>query len=219
MHIFKSADLFSSLTPLILVFVVFAVLTILKNWPTSGCVKGWLGEKRTSLDIRQLDPAIYHVFEDVYLPRPDKKGTTQIDHVVISPFGIFVIETKNYRGWIFGDEKQAKWTQNLFGKKYTFQNPLHQNELHVRALAIYLDQSRGVFHSIIYFIGDCELKTRMPGNVLTSGLKPYLKNHRTEFFTTAEVNCYRHQMEQLTSAPNKREIARQHVRDLKKIHS
>jgi hypothetical protein len=45
-----------------------------------------------------------------------------------------VIETKNYKGWILGDEKQRQWMQQIYGKKNRFQNPLHQNQLHVRAL-------------------------------------------------------------------------------------
>ncbi len=52
---------------------------------------------------------------------------TQLDHVVVSRFGVFVIETKNYRGWIFGSEKQPQWTQQIYRQKNRFQNPLHQN--------------------------------------------------------------------------------------------
>jgi len=60
--------------------------------------------------LRNFDPSRYRHFHGLYLPRPDGKGTTQIDHIVVSRYGIFVIETKNYRGWIFGSEKQRDWT-------------------------------------------------------------------------------------------------------------
>jgi hypothetical protein len=66
----------------------------------------------------------WHLLNNVTLKLED--GTTQIDHVLVSRFGIFVIETKHYKGWIFGDEKSREWTQVIWGRKYRFQNPLHQ---------------------------------------------------------------------------------------------
>ena len=67
-------------------------------------LKGWFGEKATQLGMWcWLDSSVYHRFHDVIVP--SRNGTTQVDHVLVSTFGIFVIETKNYRGWIFGDEQ------------------------------------------------------------------------------------------------------------------
>jgi hypothetical protein len=65
---------------------------------------------------------------------------------LVSPFGVFVIETKNYKGWILGDEKQRQWMQQIYGKKNRFQNPLHQNQLHVRALMDFLALPESPFH-------------------------------------------------------------------------
>ncbi|WP_350617509.1 nuclease-related domain-containing protein, partial [Pseudomonas sp. HY7a-MNA-CIBAN-0227] len=76
---------------------------------------------------------------NVTLPLPNG-GSTQIDHVIVSIYGIFVIETKNYKGWIFGNEKQRQWTQAFpNGRKYKFQNPLRQNYLHIKTLADLLE--------------------------------------------------------------------------------
>ena len=58
---------------------------------------------------------------------PGRDGTTQIDHVVVSIYGLFVIETKNMDGWIFGSAEQRTWRQQFFKKKFKFQNPLRQN--------------------------------------------------------------------------------------------
>jgi len=69
------------------------------------------------MTLNKLDRKQYAVFHDLYLPRPDGKGTAQIDHVVVSPFGIFVIETKNMAGWIFGDERSRQWTQSIYGNQ------------------------------------------------------------------------------------------------------
>jgi hypothetical protein len=80
---------------------------------------------------------------NVTIPTPN--GTTQIDHVIVSRYGVFVVETKNMDGWVFGDERNSHWTQSIFGKKYKFQNPLHQNYRHTKALSEFL----GIDHGII----------------------------------------------------------------------
>ena len=79
-------------------------------------LKGRIGEGlvNTAAKLR-LDSSVYHLIKDVTIPT--KKGTTQIDHIIVSKFGIFVIETKNYMGWIFADAKSAKWTQVHFKQK------------------------------------------------------------------------------------------------------
>src|SRR6478609_6172097 len=141
---------------------------LLANWPSfaalfgfwvlfkilaSPVFKGWLGEIMVNrIGLKRLDPALYRTFGDIYLPRPDGKGTTQIDHIVVSRFGIFVIETKNYKGWIFGSESQRQWTQQIYRKKSSFQNPLHQNKLHVRALMSFLGLPENRFLPVVFFI-------------------------------------------------------------------
>ncbi|MDZ7854092.1 MAG: nuclease-related domain-containing protein [Halomonas sp.] len=74
----------------------------------------------------------YKPIHNVTLPTPD--GSTQIDHIFVSRFGIFVVETKNMKGWIFGDKDQAQWTQKIYRKSFRFQNPLRQNYKHVKSL-------------------------------------------------------------------------------------
>jgi len=61
----------------------------------------------------------YHLLNNVTLEIT--QGTTQIDHIIISPYGVFVIETKNKSGWIYGSERQKNWTQTFpTGDKYSF---------------------------------------------------------------------------------------------------
>jgi restriction system protein len=97
-------------------------------------IKGWLGEKTTTFGMWiHLDDDVYHRIDNLIVPASN--GTTQIDHVLVSVFGVFVIETKNIKGWIFGSPEQDKWTQVLFGKKYHFQNPIKQNYRHTRCLS------------------------------------------------------------------------------------
>src|SRR5262245_49165760 len=61
---------------------------------------------------------------------PTSRGTSEIDHLIVSRFGLFVIELKDHSGWIFGDENDAYWTAVYFRKKFSFQNPLRQNYGH-----------------------------------------------------------------------------------------
>ena len=85
--------------------------------------KGWFGEKKTQFNLwLSLDTKLYRRLHDVIIP--SNNGTAQIDHILVSPFGIFVIETKNYKGWIYGSESQSNWTQVIYKSKHNFQNPL-----------------------------------------------------------------------------------------------
>ena len=85
----------------------------------------------------KLSTRKYYIFNNLTLKTED--GSTQIDHVIVSLYGIFVIETKDCTGWIFGDEKGKVWTQLLPGNnKYTFQNPYRQNFKHIKTLESYL---------------------------------------------------------------------------------
>ncbi len=149
-------------------------------------LRGWIGEKVATLGMwLSLDTKVYRRFHDLFIPT--KVGTTQIDHLLVSPFGLFVIETKNYKGWIFGSENQPNWTQSLFGKNYSFQNPLRQNYKHILALAEYLHLDSEDLHSVIFFVGDCKFKTPMPKNVINSGLSSYIKGFGEHVFSIAEM--------------------------------
>ncbi len=95
---------------------------------------GRTGEKFVSRKLLSLNPAGYSVLNDLMLPSSGRINTTQIDHVVVSNFGIFVIETKSYKGWIFGNANQKYWIQVIYKYKKSFYNPLYQNFAHVKAV-------------------------------------------------------------------------------------
>lgn len=128
-----------------------------------------------------LDKKEYQVHSNVTLELLEDI-TTQIDHVIISKYGIFVIEAKNYSGWIYGSSKQKTWTQVLYNQKNTFQNPLRQNYKHIKFLQALLsipdvmELDEKDFHSIIFFSEQSTFKTDMPSNVMQRGLVPYIKD-------------------------------------------
>jgi hypothetical protein len=108
----------------------------------------------------------YHLLNNVTLRLKD--GTTQIDHVLVSRYGIFVVETKDYKGWIFASPKQANWTQVLFKRKFQFQNPIFQNLRHIRAVQTSLDfLPPESIQSAIVFTGKAEFKTPVPDGVFS----------------------------------------------------
>ena len=126
--------------------------------------KGFIGEVIINITSTLfLDKKKYHLIKNVTLPTED--GTTQIDHIIVSKYGIFVVETKNMKGWIFGGEHQKIWTQSIFKHKTKFQNPLHQNYKHVKTLENVLNMEPGKIISVIVFVGDATFKTPMSENV------------------------------------------------------
>lgn len=101
------------------------------------------------------------VLKNVYVPTSNK--TTEIDMLMIHEKGIFVIESKNYSGWIFGDYNQLNWTQSFpNGEKHKFYNPIKQNRTHIKALAEYLGKPMSEFMSYIVFSERCTLKKVPP---------------------------------------------------------
>jgi hypothetical protein len=118
----------------------------------------------------------FHLLNHITLKIKD--GTTQIDHIVVSRFGVFVIETKDFKGWIFANAKHATWTQVLYKWKFKFQNPIFQNMRHIRAIEDLLDfLPSGAIKSAVVFTDRAEFKTDMPPGVYTlSGLIDHLKS-------------------------------------------
>ncbi len=145
-------DTFKALWPLWIILVLSSIASILK-----AKIKGFLGEKATSRKLWRLNPRKYRVINDVMLSVNGR--TTQIDHIVISNFGIFVIEIKNYKGLIIGNEKSAYWTQILFKRKEKLYNPIRQNYGHVQALKSVTEDYPGIlFIPIVVFSVNADLK-------------------------------------------------------------
>ncbi|MFZ3171595.1 MAG: nuclease-related domain-containing protein [Carboxydocellales bacterium] len=116
--------------------------------------KGELGEFKIDFQLEQLPPD-YKYISDVLFRT--KRGLTQIDQIIITPVGVFVIETKNYAGKIYGKQFDKMWAQYGNGKKINFYNPIRQNYGHVEAVKE-LIQNPIAIHSIISFTRRCELK-------------------------------------------------------------
>jgi hypothetical protein len=117
---------------IILAIVICAAVLLLK-WKLPYLI-GKSGENFVSRELSRLDPRSYTTLNDLMLPSNGNTATTQIDHVVVSNFGIFCIETKSYKGWIFGNAQQKYWTQAIYRYRKKFYSPLRQNYAHIKAV-------------------------------------------------------------------------------------
>jgi hypothetical protein len=152
-------------TVFIAVLVALVIGFILGRYKTYAFQNRSEARLSRALKMRFVPPD-YHLLNHVTLRLED--GTTQIDHVLVSRFGIFVIETKDYKGWIFAGPRDRYWTQVLYRAKFKFQNPLHQNHRHVRAIQELLDfLPADAVRSAVVFTGDAEFKTNVPDGVFT----------------------------------------------------
>ena len=125
---------------------------------TKANIKGVIGEGVSRLFFMGLDTNEYKVLHNITLQNTEGK-TTQIDHIIVSIYGVFVVETKNYQGWIYGNEIDRQWTQVIYKKRQQFYNPIKQNQGHIKALKGMLPEYKNIpFISIINFSPKATLK-------------------------------------------------------------
>ena len=161
----------------------------------------------------------FPVLKNVYVPYMGK--TTEIDLVMIHESGIFIFESKNYGGWIFGDADQPYWMQSFpNGKKRLFYNPVMQNRTHINALSHYLNMPAGRFHSCVVFSDRCSFKKIPPNtpSVLITRYAAMAKQLRNTIsrlppvFGKKEIKTIRNQLLPCTSV--KRRVKEKHIRDI-----
>jgi Nuclease-related domain/Topoisomerase DNA binding C4 zinc finger len=141
----------------ILLLILLTSLVVLGFFKSK--IKGIFGEKKVGAILSFLDKSQYKILNNVVLEREGR--TSQIDHLVISDFGVFVIETKNYKGWILGSENSEYWTQVLFKRKEKLYNPIRQNNGHILSLKKCLAEFKNVnYISIIVFSSSAEIKVK-----------------------------------------------------------
>lgn len=128
-----------------------SLIKVLKN-------TGLLGEYFTTKMLDKI-PGYHKVLLNAYIPTDDN-NRTEIDIIFLHETGVYVLESKNYSGWIYGREQDKTWTQTFKnGKKFHFYNPIKQNKGHIKALKNYLEQiAEESFKSFIIFSERCTLK-------------------------------------------------------------
>lgn len=193
-------------------------LFILVSLAKSAWFKGVLGEFIVNLSARLfLNKEQYHLIKNVTLSTKD--GSTQIDHVIVSKYGVFVVETKNMRGWIFGSPNQKTWTQKIYKHSSKFQNPLHQNYKHVKTLESLLSLEEEQIFSVVVFVGNSTFKTDMPENVTYgSGYIRFIKSKKQLVLSESEIKDIINKIETGRLTPSFK-TNREHVKHVKEIIS
>lgn len=199
-------EIFTELWWLLAIALIISILRLPR-------VKGAFGELLVNGTARIFLPKItYRAFHNVTLPTED--GTTQIDHIYVSKFGLFVVETKHMQGWIFGSEKQSQWTQTIYRKSFKFQNPLRQNYKHTKTLEAALNIPKEAIHSVIVFTGNSTFKTEMPENVTKGiGFVKYIKSLDDVVLSEEQVTEVCNKIKQGRLEPN-RKTHKEHVKNL-----
>jgi len=155
---------------------------------------GEYGELKVNEKLNLLvdDEGLHRYISD--LTFIDSDGNShQIDHIAIRENGIFCIETKNYGGWIFGNEYQKKWTQTFPNRRrFYFLNPLKQNQSHVNYLSKALDDKYKI-NSIIVFVQNNIDKSRVkncPNVINLKDLNNYLEiyNDGSTQYSLEDIN-------------------------------
>lgn len=147
--------------------------------------KGLLGEFYTYKYLKALNGYKRYLF-NLYIPKPNGE-TTELDVVLLHESGIYIFESKNYSGWIFGTESQQYWTQTLPDgrngtQKNQFYNPILQNKGHLKWLQTFLSDQTLPFYSYIVFSDRCKLK-----NITLTNEKHYVVN-RYNLFSAVQQN-------------------------------
>ena len=118
-------------------------------------LKGKVGEEIIAGYLSELPHHKYHVLNDILLEIGNT--SSQIDHIVVSEYGLFVVETKNYAGVVYGQENDNHWTQIIGSKKNSFYNPIRQNQRHVQVLQQCIGRPLNEFVPVVVFSRNCSL--------------------------------------------------------------
>jgi len=142
--------------------------------PALPKLQAWIGNARVRYALRSALPAShYSIFRD-----PDPGGSLPVsaDHVVVSPYGVFVIATLHMSGHVVGAEGDANWTCARLRRERAFPNPLYRNLACIGALRRLLRLDASCFHSLVVFTGQAEIGEGLPANVTQlGGMLPFVQ--------------------------------------------
>lgn len=183
--------------------------------------KGCMGEYKLYKVLERLE-GNNKILTNLYVPRPNGQ-LTEIDMIMINKKGIFVFESKDYSGWIFGSEKQKMWTQVLNKRnKNKFLNPIIQNNIHIDALKNVLNfEPQYVFHSYVVFgersvLKDVSVISEEVRVINRFKLKETLISDSNRFLSSLsdlEINVLHHKLQSYSMQSNM--IKKAHIASLK----
>ena len=165
------------------------------------------GEKHVSSYLTNLPCEEYQVFNDLLVR--NGKYTTQLDHVILSRYGVFVLETKNVHGKVYGSEKSEFWKQYLpdvgyrrygYTQEHELRNPILQNDGHIKSLRRLVFDNDIPIYGIVVFPGDTDMYVTAEKPVLKMWeVVSYIKGFQEEVMSAEQVNYYRRRLLEVIS--------------------
>lgn len=209
------SDLITQLSEVVAGWGVYLLLVLLTGLALLKLlfprIKGAIGEWQVNRTLNTLPAEAYRVMSNLLIPN-GIGGLSQIDHLVVSRFGLFVIETKNWDGWIFGSEKEAKWKITYRGGgSRDVPNPLRQNWGHVQAV-LHLVESLGVaassVHNVVFLSSQATLKKGPIPGVIQRSLCAHLMGYREAVLSDGIVEQIVGVLEKASLAGDAKAVAR-----------
>lgn len=179
-------------------------------------VKGFWGELKLRLVMFLFLGTGFKRFHNVTVLLSNSK-TSQIDHVVVSRYGIFVIETKNYKGLIDINENTGYWTQSFSRNSYEFYSPIKQNNGHISSMKYLLKNKDYPYFNIVSFVGTARFKSKhLPEGVARSIWSTVwqLRKWRKKALSKDQVSMIAKQIKE-RRMPNNRRTKRLHLQNVK----
>lgn len=177
--------------------------------------QGRNGERYIAKLLQEL-PEGYNCLHDLLLKY--EGYTVQIDHVVISEYGVFVIETKNFRGHIYGSSEQKRWVQINKGKKRRFYSPTIQNNRHRFVISRICKLPIEKVIPITVFVGKCELHLEDVGRtILSKDLLPYIHGITDKILSQSDVDKIYNRLESRNITSES--VRRHHVAYVQRVKS
>lgn len=174
-------------------------------------IVGWFGEYWVKQELKKLPRDRYRIINDVLLRSGDR--TCQIDHVVVSPHGIFVIETKQYNGFFVGGKYDKKWTMYAGKKKYYYENPIRQNYGHCMIIKELLKLDDSNVFNIVCIPSNAKLRIKHDGELTrnTTIVKKILSYQKEVIKSYDEIFS---KLEKLNIKD--KNVRKQHIQNIKK---
>ena len=169
-------------------------------------IKAFFGEMLVHMITKiHLNGQKYHILKNITLPTTE--GITQIDHIIVSEYGVFVIETMNMKGSIIGDASQPVWTQKIFNYSRKFKNPIYRTDAIANMLQTRLELSGQQIFPMVVFMGTSTFRTPMPENVIDApGLIKYIKSKKQPVILNSDVSMILSKIDAERLPPSKETI-------------
>ncbi|MES2596090.1 MAG: nuclease-related domain-containing protein [Verrucomicrobiota bacterium] len=162
------------------------------------------------MSLRRLPPEHFKVFNDVFVPRLDNDGNTRLHHVILSTFGIFIVQVQPENGLITGAEEDREWNLIQQDGRRRFINPLIRSAYHVKALAKYLEVPEASILPIIFFDAEPRFEAPCPPYMLTQGLGRYIISHTVPLLSQEILDDVYMKFASLTSHRNPEAAMQKH---------